>query len=277
MAHDTGMSGAIGDRNLRYYISTFNDIENAGDGLRPSFNWAAMVCSTGWFFYRRMFLFGAINLGLLLLVLAPQTMHLTPEESGIAGWALVVYAVVSFAVLPFVANWLYYRHLKARVAAGRGKAPDLLSFGLGAAAMTLAAAVSITSLAIATSVDHEVRLHVVDGLIGVAPYKAAVEASVKEKGVLPMTQADAPRVSPDRVPRGVKLADIGPGGVVRVAFTGFRHINGRGIEIVPTLNDKTVEWRCYNVDMPDKELPSQCRTKRAPARKVAAEPPAPAK
>lgn len=262
MANELGLSGAVGSRNARYYIGTFNTFENVEGAWRPSWNWAAFLCSTGWFFYRRMFVHGAINQALLLLAVVPQAMHLTPEESGVAGALLIAYAAVSLAVLPVCANWLYYRHLKQRVAAGRAAPPDLASFIAGAVAMALAAAVTIYAGAIATSVDHEVRLHVVDALLGVAPYKAAVEASVKEKGLLPAATADLPRVAAERLPTGVKLAEIMPGGIVRVAFAGFRHINGRWVEMVPTQTDKALEWRCYNIDMPEKELPSQCRLKR---------------
>lgn len=271
MANETGLIDAVGSRNARYYISTFNVLENTDGAWRPSWNWAAFVCSTGWFFYRRMFVYGAVNLALLLLVLVPQSMHLTPEESAWAGKLLIAYVVIGFAVIPLLADWLYYRYLRRRVAAGSAAAPSLISFGMAAAAMTAAAAASIHALAIATSVDYEVRVHVVDALLGAAPYKAAVDAVAKEKSALPETTAELPRVAPLRLPEGIKLVEIVPGGIVRVAFTGYRHINGRWVEFVPTLAEKTVEWRCYNIDMPDKELPSLCRVKRSVERK----PPAP--
>ena len=178
MASATGLTNAAGTRNTRYYTSLFNQYESAEGAWKPSWNWAAFVCSTGWFFFRRMFLFGVINLALLLLVALPYVVHLTPGESTIAKGALLLYAVLAF-------------------------------------------------------------------------------------GALPATAAELPPVGSARLHPNIKLADLAPGGIVRVVFTGFRHIEARSVEIVPTLGDKTVEWRCYNIDMPDKELPAQCRVTRA--------------
>ncbi len=263
----TGLSSAVGTRSTQYYTRLFNQYEGAAGAWKPSWNWAAFVCSTGWFFFRRMFLFGAINLAVLLLVLLPRTVHLTSFETTIANAALGVYVVMAFGVLPVVADWLYYRHLKNRLDAtsnAEGKtAPNLLSFGVAAGGTTLAATALIYAAIIGSAPDYAVRVHVVDALLAVAPLKTAVENVAKQKGALPATAAELPAVGAARLHPGIKLADLAPGGVVRVVFTGFRHIEARSVEIVPTLNDKTIEWRCYNVDMPEKELPAQCRVTRA--------------
>ena len=139
-----GLTNAAGVRNTRYYTSRFNQYEGAGGAWKPSWNWAVFVCSTGWFLFRRMFWFGVINLALLLLVLLPRTAHLTSFETTFANAALGVYLVLAFGVLPLVADWVYYQHLKRRLGvdggAGRKTAPDMLGFGVAAGGTTLVAA-----------------------------------------------------------------------------------------------------------------------------------------
>ena len=267
----TGLSSAAGARNARYYTNAFNEFENAKGAWRPSWNWGAMLCSTGWFVYRRMFLYGAINLALLVIVALPFVVHLTPAESAIAQGALWCYVLVAFVIVPLVANWLYYRHLKQRLDGGGTTAPDMLSFGAAAAAATAAAIASIAALVIGASTDYEVRVHVVDAMFAAAPQKAAVEAFIKQKEAPPATLAEAAALMPPgrvRAAAGIKFVDIVPGGMVRIAFTGFRHINGRWVELVPDASEKGVVWRCYNVDMPERELPASCRAKRPVERKV---------
>ena len=268
----TSLSSAAGARNARYYTTAFNEFENANGAWRPSWNWAALVCSTGWFLYRRMFLFGAINLALLLLVALPFAAHLTPDESVLAQGAVWLYLLVALIVVPLLANWLYYRHLKRRLDGGGTTAPDMLSFGMGTAAAAVAALATVAAVVIGTGTDYEVRVQVVDALLSAGPQKAAVEAFIKQKEVPPSTQAEAAGLMPPgraRSTMGVKLIEIVPGGIVRIAFTGFRHINGRWVELVPDASDKGVEWRCYNVDMPERELPASCRAKRSAERKAA--------
>ena len=263
MASATGLTNAAGTRNTRYYTNLFNQYEGAEGAWKPSWNWAAFVCSTGWFFFRRMFLFGAINLGVLLAAVLPHAVHLTSGEATIAKGALLLYAVLAFGVLPVFADWIYYLHLKRRLARGGSTAPDMISFGAAAAATTVAGSALIYAGVIGSSTDYEVRVQVVDALFAVGPLKTAVETVVKQKGALPATAAELPPVGSTRLHPNIKLADLAPGGIVRVVFTGFRHIDARSVEIVPTLSEKTVEWRCYNIDMPDKELPVQCRVTRA--------------
>ena len=271
----TGLSGAAGVRNARYYTNAFNEFENASGAWRPSWNWGALICSSGWFFYRRMFVYGAINLALLLIVALPFTAHLTPEESAIAQGVLWCYVLAAFVVVPLVANWLYYRHLKRRLDAGANTAPDMLSFGAAAAAATVAAVVSMLALVLGTATGYEVRVHVADALFAAAPQKTAVENFIKQKGVAPATQTEAAALMPaltsaarERAHAGLKLVDILPGGTLRVAFAGYRHINGRSVELVPDASEKGIEWRCYNVDMPERELPAACRAKRPAERKA---------
>ncbi len=271
----TGLSSAAGARNARYYTNAFNEFENASGAWRPSWNWGAFICSSGWFFYRRMFVYGAINLALLLLVALPFTAHLTPEESAITQGVLWCYVLAAFVVVPLAANWFYYRHLKRRLDASGNTAPDMLSFGAAAAAATVAAVVTMLALVLGTATDYEVRVHVVDVMFAVAPQKAAVEAFIKQKGVAPATQTEAAALMPaltsaarERAHAGLKLADILPGGTLRVAFAGYRHINGRSVELVPDASEKGIEWRCYNVDMPERELPTACRAKRPAERKA---------
>lgn len=280
MANEMGLSSAAGTRNARYYTHIFNQFENAEGAWRPSWNWGAFVCSTGWFLFRRMFVHGAINLAVLLLVALPFAVHLTVEEASLAHGVLAVYLLIGLIAVPLVANWLYYVHLKRRLGAGGTTVPDMMSFGAAAAATTVAAAAVLYAVVIGTGIDYEVRVHVVDAMLAAAPQKSAVENFVKQKGALPDTAADAstlvPAVGGAPVHPGIKFAEITAGGVVRIAFTGFRHINGRWVEFVPTLNDKLVEWRCYNIDMPDHELPSLCRVKRPVERKAPAAKGAPA-
>ena len=263
MASATGLTNAAGTRNTRYYTHIFNQFENADGAWKPSWNWAAFICSTGWFVFRRMFLFGVINLAVLLLVALPHVVHLTSGESTIAKGALALYAVLAFGVLPVFADWIYYLHLKRRLARGGTTAPDMISFGAAATATTVAASALIYAGVIGSSTDYEVRVQVVDALLAVGPLKTAVETVAKQNGALPATAAELPPMGSARLHPNIKLADLAPGGIVRVVFTGFRHIDARSVEMVPTLGDKTVEWRCYNIDMPDKELPVQCRVTRA--------------
>ena len=258
----SGLTSAAGTRSATYYTRLFNQYEGAEGAWKPSWNWAAFICSTGWFLYRRMFLFGALNLAVLLLVVLPHAAHLTTGEASIAKGALALYAVLAFGVLPFFADWIYYRHLKRRLAHGGKTAPDMLSFGAAAVSATVAASALLYAGVIGTSTDYEVRVQVVDAILAAAPLKVAVETVVKQKGALPATVAELPPVAKAALPAGVKLADIAPGGIVQLAFKGFRHINGRSVEFVPALNEQKVEWRCYNIDMPEWELPALCRAKR---------------
>ncbi len=271
MTPSTSLSTAAGARNARYYTNAFNELENASGAWRPSWNWGACLCSSGWFFYRRMFVYGAINLALLLLVALPFAVHLTPAELSIALGAAWCYGLVALVIVPLVANWLYYRHVKRRLDAGGRTAPDMLSFGAAAAAATVGAMASMVAVVLGTATDYEVRLHVVDALFATAPQKAAVEVFIKQRGVAPATQTEAAALMPpsrERNHAGLKLVDILPGGMLRVAFTGYRHINGRTVELAPDASDKGIEWRCYNVDMPERELPAACRAKRPPERKA---------
>lgn len=88
---------------------------NASPGFHVGWNWPAFASSTRWFFRHGMYGWMALNLAGTVIVALPVLV----EESW-AWYLLGGYLILSYGVLPAIADWLLARHLASHLKAAGG-------------------------------------------------------------------------------------------------------------------------------------------------------------
>ncbi len=117
---DAVMVAYLGNANADYYLRVFSNMR-AGSGVF-SWNWAAMLATSPWLLYRRLYLWFVVSwLGVPFAagLLAGVAMFFNP----IVGAA--TFTVAYFFIPPLLANYLFFRRAEADVRNAKALSPRL--------------------------------------------------------------------------------------------------------------------------------------------------------
>jgi len=274
------MAAFVGPRYESFYADKFAKFERGGSA---SWNWPAFFLTAFWLLYRKMWAYGLSYWFLLPIVLATLATVVAftvsdPVNSLIAFNIIYygIYSVLSLIIVPMYANRLYYRHAQKKMArvALRFPSPDQQALELARAGGTsnvvliilpliLVALIGIiAAISIPAYQDYTVRAQVSEGLNLSSGAKAAVTEYYLDSGELPadnMTAGlEAPRNISGMYVSSVQVQD----GVIIVTYGKDAHsiINGETLQLEIDDYDDQIEWVCYSDTIPDKHLPSACRS-----------------
>jgi Tfp pilus assembly major pilin PilA len=182
---------AVGPKKAGFYVPKFLKFDQPG-ASRLSWNWPAVFVSFYWFLYRRMYVPWAIFSLLIPIGIGVLTTILGHVLGGRAGD--LIYSVVSigyyFGVIPALANSLYHREVKDRIAELRQKVPETSAqllvldntsptnnlVWIIIAVFTIAIAGILAAIAIPAYQDYTIRAQVSEAF----PLAAQLEAAVVE-------------------------------------------------------------------------------------------------
>lgn len=107
----------VGAKNRDYYVALFDRFERGGS--RFVWHWPAFFFTFCWLLYRKMWLNAAIYLVLSSFLMNPM-MTGVALAGGLRNVAnqlplTLAWLVISFAIVPMIAPYLYYRHYKAKL------------------------------------------------------------------------------------------------------------------------------------------------------------------
>jgi Tfp pilus assembly major pilin PilA len=281
---------AVGPEKAGFYVPKFLKFDQPG-ASRLSWNWPAFFVAFYWFLYRRMYMTWAIFSLLIPIGIGATSAILGGIQGGNFGDLL--YSVVTlgyyFGVVPALANSLYHREVKARIAALRQKVPETSAqllvldntsptsnFIWIIIVMVMIAFVGIlAAIAIPAYQDYTIRAQVAEAM----PLADQLETAVTERyeankswpsniGELGLSQSPSGRyVSTLSVDRGTVTATFGNQANLLIAK--------RRLSFRPMLSGtNTIIWRCGDksgtenadnevganlTDIPKKFLPAKCR------------------
>jgi type IV pilus assembly protein PilA len=252
---------AIG-ANAERYLGRFRRIEQAG-GWAASWNTAAFLHSTGWFWYRRMFGLAGLNLlaPFLLLFLMVFVGSLVPHSNldTFAGALVLFYLVVVFVLLPIAADSLYYRRLNARIADPRAKVHAPSAWTLIGALAIGTLWLGIIYIAVAPMYDGFTagRAKVSEAVLAASGTRNDLTEFFEKERRLP-GPAEAARFRTERPSKYVENVVYEPG-ANRVVVT-LREIEpGKRFALHAIVKEGNLTWSCRTIDVETKYLPSTCR------------------
>lgn len=115
---------AVIGRNAEYYLERFRGFDAAGKA-GASWHWPAFFITFFWLLYRKMWGAAAAYVVLMLAsYLVLPTVGMIVAGAGGALAALVLHLVLVLVVPPLLANGLYYRHCRNRIADTESLAHD---------------------------------------------------------------------------------------------------------------------------------------------------------
>jgi type IV pilus assembly protein PilA len=251
---------AIGP-NADDYLRRFKRIGDAG-GWAPSWNMAAFLHSTGWFCYRRMFDWAGLNLlaPFVLLIAMLLVAFVTPHSNldSLAGILVLLYLVVVFVLLPVLADSIYYRRLRARLADPQAKVRTPSSFTMLGAFGTGALWLCIVYIAVAPMYGgYTPRAKVSEAILTASTTRTDVTNFFENERRLPRAD-EAERFRADQPSRYVERLVYEPQ-EKRIVIT-LREIQpGKRIAFYASEEDGKLTWTCRAIDVESKYLPSPCR------------------
>jgi type IV pilus assembly protein PilA len=284
--------------NREYYLPKFEAFD-AGGPL-ASWHWPAFFVTTPWYLYRKMWLWGMLNLAypwIAAIVLGIALGISRPSITIMVIVSLIVLAVPSVLLAVF-ANALYWKHshkvirgLPNSIAAqpdkrqlrlerngGTGVGPMIGvlagGFFFGVFMIGMMAAISIPAYQ-----DYSIRSQITEGLNLAAPLKAQVVEYYMKNSTWP-EQVELDGEPPSG--RYVSSVNVVSGSVMITYGIGANpKINGQRLALTPAIDmDGDVHWICGNgkvnpgermadgptgTDIPEKYLPRLCRTGGRPA------------
>jgi len=286
---------AIGT-NSEYYLPRFEELDRGGS--RIGWNWPAFFVTSPWFLYRKMWLPGVLNLvypfalSFVCGIAAAVLVGPIKEHPAIFGFAFLALLAAPWFLLPMYANALYWRHIgKLIERMPRAVAQDPArravrlereggTGGGGVIAVCLVLGfIFITGLLAAIAIpayqDYTIRAQVTEGLNLAVPIKASVAEFYAQNGNWP-EQVDLGA----EVPSGKYVSKVVvKGGSVIIVYGGNANakLQSQGLALAPALGSQgDIVWICGNraapsgthrtadgptgSDLPDKYLPSACRT-----------------
>jgi len=251
---------AIG-ANAGYYLRRFKRIAEAGRWA-PGWNMAAFLHSTGWFWYRRMYLLAGLNLIapffvlFLLLVIGLQLPRANLDSfAAIVG---LLYVVAVFVVLPIFADSIYYRQVAARLADPRTapKPPSWWTL-LGALALGVAWLCMVGIGVTPMYAGYGPRAKVSEAILSAsATRKELTEFFEKERRLPGPEQAARFRAeSPSKYVESVVYEPAEK----RIVVTLREVQPGKRFAFYAAVGDGNLAWTCRTIDLERKYLPSTCR------------------
>jgi len=283
---------AIG-RNAGYYLPKFERFDNNESLL--GWHWPAFFVTSGWYLYRKMWLWGLLNLFFpyIAAIVVGMLAALLNVRSAATGFLMLGAIFVEQILLTLYANALYWRHINGvirNVPRSLADKPDKrmrrlerdggtsigamigILFGLGFVVSGILAAIAIPAYQ-----DYTIRAQTVEGLNLAAGAKAAVAEYYAQKGEWPLDD-EAAGLSPING-NYVDSVTVANGSVV-ITYGGRANpkLAGQRLILSPGVTDTgSVVWMCGDHGAPDdvevvsrgpgpsgsdvaaKYLPSNCR------------------
>ena len=287
---------AIGP-NHDYYLPRFEQFDRGGSTI--GWHWPAFFATSPWFLYRKMWLPGILNLVypfvLLFVCGLAAAFLIKPIQAHPLMFALLFLALPAapWFLLPIYANALYWRHigrLIERLPRAVAQVPEkrvarlereggtgvggMIAVCAGLAFISVAIVGVLAAIAIPAYQDYTIRAQVTEGLNLAGPVKAQVAEFYAANGAWP-EQADLGA----ELPTGLYVSQVVvKGGSVIIVYGGRANtkLQQQGLAIAPALDSQgDIHWICGNFavpagarpvggptgsDVPDKYLPSMCRT-----------------
>jgi type IV pilus assembly protein PilA len=253
---------AIG-QNAAYYLPKFEHYDSGGS--TPSWNWPAFFVTSGWYLYRKMWLWGLLNLFFPLIAsfvvgMVAGVLKLAPV---VTGFLVLGTVFAEQMLLTIFANALYWRHINAvirNVPRSIADKPDRRTVRLERDGGTsIGAAIGIlvgagffgvvvigmmAAIAIPAYQDYTIRAQVMEGLSLAGAPKEAVAEYYANQGSWPV-DAESAGVHPVSG-KYVESVTVANGSVV-ITYGGMANqniANGRLI-LVPGANDAgDIIWTC---------------------------------
>jgi type IV pilus assembly protein PilA len=197
---------AVG-RNTDYYLPKFERYD--GGASTAGWNWPAFFVTSGWYLYRKMWLWGLLNLffPLIALIATGILAALLKSQSAAIGFLFFALWFAEQMLLTIFANALYWRHINGvirNVPRSLADKPDRRTrrierdggTSIGAAIGVLAGVGLIfpgilAAIAIPAYQDYTIRSQVVEGLNLASGPKYAVAEYYAQKGEWPLDAASA--------------------------------------------------------------------------------------
>jgi type IV pilus assembly protein PilA len=281
---------AVGS-NTGYYLPKFEHFDN--NGSLAGWHWPAFFFTSGWYLYRKMWLWGLLNLlfPFIMAVVVGIVAALLKVQSAATGFLMLGAMFVEQILLTIFANALYWKHVNGvirSVPRTLADKPDKrtrriqrdggtsigamlgILFGLGIFGSGILAAIAIPAYQ-----DYTIRSQVMEGLQLAAGPKSAVAELFAQKGQWAL---DADAAGLDGI-RGtyVESVTVANGSIV-ITYGGRanRNIQGQRLILSPGLTEKgDIVWVCgehaappevvtegpgpRGADIAKKYLPSNCR------------------
>lgn len=284
---------AIG-RNAHYYLPKFESYDAGGS--TAGWHWPAFFATSGWYLYRKMWLWGLLNLFFpfilsIVVGLAAALLKLSPNATSFAmfgGWFLEQILLTVFA------NALYWRHINGvirSVPRTLADKPDKrvrrlerdggtsvgamlgILLGVGFFGSGILAAIAIPAYQ-----DYTIRTQVTEGLSLAGHPKTLVADYYAQRGEWPR---DLDAIGLDPISgKNVESVTVALGSIV-ITYGGAANsvLAGQRLILVPGVTDRdNVVWTCGDHDVPpevvamgpgprgsnvaNKHLPALCRPSR---------------
>lgn len=259
--------------NAAYYLERFRQIERGGGA---SWHWPAFFVTSGWLLYRKMWFYAFAYIILLpvVLTIAFAALGFMIGQT-LADLAFqLVYLGIAFIAMPMIANRLYLKHAKRRIAkvhagtAGGDAGAQAIAAagGTNLVAALLLLLVPLAGIMAAISIpayqDYTIRAQISEGLSLAAVPKAAVsEYYYDSDGRLPVDNAAAGLPAPVDIAGNYVESVSVEDGAIYVSYGGDANpaIAGMTLYLLPVENEGALEWRCRSDDLVDRWLPPSCR------------------
>jgi type IV pilus assembly protein PilA len=280
---------AIG-RNVDYYLPKFQSYDSGGG--QASWNWPAFFFTSPWYLYRKMWLWGLLNLfgpwfALMFVSVALAAMRASAAVSTVVVLAIFVLPWIGLTVF---ANALYWRRIRKvidQVPRSLADKPDKRNRriqregGTGVGAMIgvmlglfFFGGGILAAIAIPAYQDYTIRSQVQEGLNLAAAAKATVVEYYAQHESWPENNEAAGFNGSNG--KYVGSVSVDNGSVVIVYGEGAHaNVAGKTLILLPGVTEQEdVEWQCangekpdftanspgpYGTDLPAKYLPSKCR------------------
>jgi len=192
---------AVG-RNADYYLPKFERLDD--DGSLAGWHWPAFFVTSGWYLYRKMWLWGLLNLFFpyIAAIVVGMVAALLKVQSAATGFLMLGAIFIEQILLTIYANALYWKHINGvirNVPRTLADKPDKrmrrierdggtsvgamigILFGLGFFVTGILAAIAIPAYQ-----DYTIRAQAVEGFHLASGPKAAVAEYYAQKGEWPL-------------------------------------------------------------------------------------------
>jgi len=282
---------AIG-RNVEYYLPKFESYDAGGS--TASWHWPAFFVTSGWYIYRKIWLWGILHLffPLIAAIVVGIVAGILKMPSTVTGFLMIGVLLVEWIVLTVFANAIYWRRVNSiidRVPRSIADKPDKrarriqrdggtsigamigILFGGGFFGMGILAAIAIPAYQ-----DYTIRSQVMEGMNLAAGAKAAVAEYYAQKGEWPQdTSVAGLQAIQGKYVESIHVAN----GSIVITYGGLanRNVASQRLMLTPGLTpQKEIVWICgehavppefdtvgpgpRGSDVPNKYLPSNCRS-----------------
>lgn len=256
VALDALYTAAIGDKNTDYYLEDFASRDGGGSGKR--WHWPTLFLTGLWLAYRKQWLY--FSLYAVLTLLLGRVADAVDSYAILTGWLLLL-----FIGPPLLANQLYYRHVRARLAEAQAHSPNFeeqLTFLRRKGGTTLAPVtylvliVGLTAIAIPQYAEYTQRAKVSTALAAAKTATDAVSEYYRRNSTLPLSLLEA---GIDRGLAGQRLLYDPQDGTIAMPMALPGNQTGT-LQLSPVyFPDGSIVWICVSHSIPEKYLPGQCR------------------